>query len=63
MRERTQCKYRAVRGYSSESYYVQIICERGIVLINLNTFTRLVTRRTGLPRSLRRATANFMQAY
>jgi predicted dehydrogenase/nucleoside-diphosphate-sugar epimerase len=46
-----------------ESYYVQIFCERGIVLINFDTSTVLVTRMCGLPRSLRRATANFTQAF
>jgi len=45
-----------------EPYYVQVFCERGIVLVNFDTSTVLVTRESGLPRSLSRATANFKQA-
>jgi predicted dehydrogenase/nucleoside-diphosphate-sugar epimerase len=46
-----------------ESYYVRIFCEHGSVLVDFNTSTVLVTRKSGLPRSLSRATANFNQAY
>src|SRR6266480_960226 len=46
-----------------EPYYVQIFCERGSVLVNFDTSTSLVTRDSRLPRFLRRATANFAQAY
>jgi predicted dehydrogenase/nucleoside-diphosphate-sugar epimerase len=46
-----------------EPYYVQIFCERGNVLVNFDTSTILVTHNSTLPRSIRRATANFAQAY
>jgi predicted dehydrogenase/nucleoside-diphosphate-sugar epimerase len=46
-----------------ESYYVQLFCEHGVVLVNFDTSTVLVTRESGLPRALRRATANYNQAY
>jgi predicted dehydrogenase/nucleoside-diphosphate-sugar epimerase len=46
-----------------EFYYVHIFCEQGSVLVNFDTSTVLVTRRSALPRSFVRATANFKQAY
>ncbi len=48
---------------SQPSYYVQVFCERGVVLVNFDTFTVQVTRKSVLPRSLDRATSNFRQAY
>jgi predicted dehydrogenase/nucleoside-diphosphate-sugar epimerase len=46
-----------------ECYYVQIFCEQGSVLVNFDTSTVLITRKSALPRALSRATANFQQAY
>src|SRR5262249_39226941 len=46
-----------------EPYHIQIFCERGNILVNFETLATLVTHTSVLPRSLRRATANFSQAY
>lgn len=46
-----------------EPYYIQIFCERGNLLVNFDTSASLVTSETILPRFLRRATANFQQAW
>jgi predicted dehydrogenase/nucleoside-diphosphate-sugar epimerase len=46
-----------------EFYYLQVFCEDGSVSVNFDTSTVLVTRKSGLPRALSRATANFRQAY
>jgi 2-alkyl-3-oxoalkanoate reductase len=44
-------------------YYVQVFCEKGVVLVNFDTSTLLVTRHSALPRTLNRATSNFRQTY
>jgi predicted dehydrogenase/nucleoside-diphosphate-sugar epimerase len=46
-----------------EPYYVHIFCERGNVLIDFDTSTVLTTKMDGLPRFLRRASANFQRSY
>jgi 2-alkyl-3-oxoalkanoate reductase len=46
-----------------ETYYVQVFCQHGLISINFDTSTVLVTRESSLPRSLNRATFNFQQAY
>lgn len=46
-----------------ESYYIQVFCERGSVLMNFDT-SSVVTNRNGiLPRAFRRATSNFHYSY
>lgn len=48
---------------SQPYYYVQVFCERGVVLVNFDTSTLLVTRQSMLPRTVDRATSNFRQSY
>ena len=47
----------------TESYYVQVFCERGVVLVDFDTSAVLITRESSLPRSVRRATSNFIRAW
>ena len=46
-----------------EPYSIQIFCERGNVLVDYDSSTVLVTRNNKLPRSIRRASANFAQTF
>jgi predicted dehydrogenase/nucleoside-diphosphate-sugar epimerase len=46
-----------------EPYYVRVFCERGNVLIDFDSSTVSTTQAGFLPRFLRRAPANFSQAY
>ena len=46
-----------------QNNYVQVFCEKGVVLVNFDTLTVLITRKNSWPRSLDRATSNFRQAY
>ena len=47
---------------SQPSYYVNVFCENGVVSVNFDTSTILVNKPGTMPRSLERASANFMQA-
>jgi 2-alkyl-3-oxoalkanoate reductase len=47
----------------TEPYYVRVFCERGIVLVDFDTSTVLIREKSSLPRPIRRATSNFMQAW
>jgi predicted dehydrogenase/nucleoside-diphosphate-sugar epimerase len=47
---------------SQPSYFVNLFCEKGVVWVNFDTSTMLVTRSSWLPRSVDRATSNFRQA-
>jgi predicted dehydrogenase/nucleoside-diphosphate-sugar epimerase len=47
---------------SRPSYYVNVFCENGVVSVNFDTSTLLVNKPGTMPRSLERASANFMQA-
>ena len=47
----------------TEPYYVQVFCERGVILVDFDTSAVLVTEKSSLPRPIRRATSNFMQAW
>jgi len=44
------------------SYFLNVFCEKGVISVNFDTATLLVTRSAMMPRSIDRATSNFRQA-
>jgi predicted dehydrogenase/nucleoside-diphosphate-sugar epimerase len=47
---------------SRPSYFANIFCEKGVVSVNFDTSTVLINKPSGLPRSVERASSNFVQA-
>lgn len=45
------------------AYYVQVFCEKGIVLVDFETMTLRVARESKLPRVINRVTSNFETSY
>ncbi len=65
MLEGKQCTASVVQSLATgpQTFYVRIFCEYGAVLVNFETSTVLVRRKSSMPRSLNRAISAYKDAY